>query len=96
VRRAALLSLALLLATGAAAQEMKAPHIDVEKPDWAQAAMALPTPSDGPAGFAALNADAALQVPGIADSPIPVLLPLDVDALRKAIAANAEPIAARG
>jgi murein DD-endopeptidase MepM/ murein hydrolase activator NlpD len=90
VRRAALLSLALLLATGAAAQEMKAPHIDVEKPDWAQAAMALPTPSDGPAGFAALNADAALQVPGIADSPIPVLLPVDVDALRKAVAANAE------
>jgi murein DD-endopeptidase MepM/ murein hydrolase activator NlpD len=90
VTRPVLLSLALLLATGAAAQEMKAPHIDVEKPDWAQAAMALPTPSDGPAGFAALNADAALQVPGIADSPIPVLLPLDVDALRKAIAANAE------
>jgi hypothetical protein len=90
VRLGALLSLALLLATRAAAQEMKAPHIDVEKPDWAQAAMALPTPSDGPVGFAALNADAALQVPGIADSPIPVLLPIDVDGLRKAATANAE------
>ncbi|HEX3442432.1 MAG TPA: M23 family peptidase [Pseudolabrys sp.] len=89
MRRAVLLSLALLLATGAAAQEMKAPHIEVEKPDWAQAALSLPTPADGPAGFAALNADAALQIPGIADSPIPVLLPLDVDGLRKAITADA-------
>jgi murein DD-endopeptidase MepM/ murein hydrolase activator NlpD len=90
VRRAALLSLALLFATGAAAQEMKAPHIDVEKPDWAQAATVLPTPSEGAAGFAALNADTALLAPGIADSPIPVLLPVDVDALHKAVAANAE------
>jgi murein DD-endopeptidase MepM/ murein hydrolase activator NlpD len=90
VTRAVLLSLALLLATGAAAQEMKAPHIYVQQPDWAQAAVALPTPSDGPAGFAALNADAALLAPGIADSPIPVLLPIDVDALDKAVAANAD------
>jgi murein DD-endopeptidase MepM/ murein hydrolase activator NlpD len=90
VKRGALLGLALLFATGAAAQEMQAPHIIVEKPDWAQAAMALPTPSDGPAGFAALNAEIAPQVAGIGDSPIPVLLPIDVDGLRKAAAANAE------
>ncbi|HEY6833055.1 MAG TPA: M23 family peptidase [Pseudolabrys sp.] len=88
--RAVLLSLALLLATGAAAQEMKAPHIYAVKTDWDRAAASLPTPADGLSGFAALNAAAALQVPGIADSPVPVLLPLDIEALRKAVATNAD------
>src|SRR5674476_304074 len=81
--------LALLITNAATAQEMTSPHISVATVDWDAAAASLPDKSAGlPAGtpaqaFAALTAATKSRFPDIGKSPVPVLMPLDVDALRK-------------
>jgi hypothetical protein len=75
--RAALVSLALILANAAAAQEMVAPRIDAAAMDWTRAA------EDG-GDLAALNAASGKRFPHIEASAVPVLLPFDVDAFRTA------------
>ena len=86
-RRAILVSLALVLANAAAAQEMTAPHVALATVDWTQAA------ADAGGGDAAdalepLNAAAAIRFPDIAKSSVPVLLPFDIAGWRKEAAAN--------
>lgn len=93
LKRAILAGLALLIAGAAPAQEMKSPRILVAKVDWDAAAASI---ADKPAGtpaeaFAKLNAAASISFPGIAESPVPVLLPFDVGALIKDRSANPEP-----
>ena len=89
MQRTVLVSLALLIANAAPAEEMKSPHISVAQVDWDAAAASLTDKSAGlPAGlpveaFARVNAAAQLRFPDIGKSPVPVLLPFDVDALRK-------------
>ena len=78
LRRAALVSLALTLANVAGAQEMAAPRIERASIDWARAAA-----DAAPGGLRALNAAADRRFAGIARSAVPVLLPVDVGALRK-------------
>ena len=87
MKRAVLASLALLIANAASAEELKAPQISVAQVDWAQAAAALPGAGAGPAAqaFAPFNDAAARRFPGMAASPVPVLLPFDIDGLRKQI-----------
>jgi hypothetical protein len=75
--RAALVSLALLLANAAAAQEMIAPRIDVASVDWTRAA-------EDAGDLAALNAGSSQRFAGIEASGVPVLLPFDADGFRKA------------
>jgi murein DD-endopeptidase MepM/ murein hydrolase activator NlpD len=91
--RAALVSLALLIANAASADEMKAPHISVARVDWDQAAASLAgQPAGTPAqAFAKLNAAASRRFPGIGKSPVPVLLPFDIDGFSREIAANLGP-----
>ena len=76
MKPAVLISLALLYATAAGAQEMRAPAIVPAAVDWSQVAV------KGEA-LTALNAAAERHFPGIGKSPVPVLLPLDADALAK-------------
>ncbi len=94
LKRAVLVSLALLIAYGAAAEDLKAPQITAAKVDWAQAAAELgaASPSEG---FDKLNTAAGRHFTGIEKSTVPVLLPLDVEALLKDGAAAAEPAAGR-
>jgi murein DD-endopeptidase MepM/ murein hydrolase activator NlpD len=93
--RALLVGLALLCApaAAAAAEEMQAPRISVAKIDWDRAAASLnsASPNTPAEAFAALNGAAALAFPGIADSPVPVLLPFDIDGWRKELAASPQP-----
>jgi len=64
---------------------MKSPHISVAQVDWDAATASLAgEPAGAPAeAFAALTAASQSRFPDIGKSPVPVLLPLDVDALRK-------------
>jgi hypothetical protein len=86
-------SLALLLVSAASAQEMTEPAISVAQVDWDAAAADLTgAPAASPAqAFAPLNKVAALRFPGIGESPVPVLLPFDIDGFAKTIAAKPEP-----
>jgi hypothetical protein len=70
---------ALLLVSPLHAQEMLAPRVTVTKVDW-QAAVAATGNESKPAAevFAALNARFASRFSGIANSSVPVLLPVDV------------------
>lgn len=81
----AALAMALCATCPALAQEFQAPRTIVSKIDWDAAAQSIPdrpgtTPADS---FAALNKIAATRFSGIEKSAVPVLLPLDVAALRK-------------
>lgn len=69
---------------------MQPPHISLTQADWNAAAASLGDMTDGSpaAAFAALNAATQSRFPDIANSPVPVLLPLDIDALRKEKPAN--------
>jgi murein DD-endopeptidase MepM/ murein hydrolase activator NlpD len=87
LKRAVFTCLALLMATAAPAEEIRNPNISLGQVDWAAAAASL---TDQPAEsqaepFAKLNAAAQLRFPGIDKSPVPVLLPFDVDGLVKAM-----------
>jgi len=70
------------VAHAAAAQEMTAPRVRLATVDWAQAA------ADAGGALATLNDVADIRFPGIAKSSVPVLLPVDIAALRKEVAAN--------
>ena len=87
---------ALLYASVAAADEMEAPHVTLSQVNWAEAAATLPDHgTDTPdKEFARVNALTGKRFPGIATSTVPVLLPLDIDALRKDVAANSADVAA--
>jgi hypothetical protein len=88
VRIAAVLAgLVLLLGPAAAAQEMSAPVLSVAKVDWTQAAADAGGGAPG-AALAPLDAAAAVPFPGIGQSGVPVLLPFDMAAWRKHIAAD--------
>ncbi len=82
LRRALFVSLALLAAHAAAAQDMSAPRLAYATVDWAQAA------SDAGGELAARNEAAGVRFQDIAKSSVPVLLPIDIAGLRKEIAAN--------
>ena len=77
MKRAALLGLALALANAASAQEMAAPRIDPATIDWARA-------ETDAGGLAPLNAAVQQRFPDAAKSAVPVLLPFDAEAFRKA------------
>jgi Peptidase family M23 len=84
--RAVLILLALLTVHAATAQEMASPRISLVTVDWQAAAAGLTgQPAGAPAAaFAALNAASQSRFPDLAKSPVPVLLPLDIEALRNA------------
>ena len=69
---------------------MESPRLAPVAVDWDAAAAALKAaPGTSPAqAFAPLNAAADVRFPGIAKSAVPVLLPFDVEAYRKARAAH--------
>jgi len=74
-----------MIASVAGAGEMQSPRMSAASPDWDAAAASLP---DKPAGttpeiFSKLNAALGARYPGIAQSPVPVLLPLDPAPLLK-------------
>jgi murein DD-endopeptidase MepM/ murein hydrolase activator NlpD len=83
LKRAVLVSLALLIANAAPAEEMKSPHISVAQVDWDQATAGLAGEPAGtpPEAFAALNAASQSRFLDIGKSPVPVLMPLDIDRL---------------
>ncbi len=79
------LSLAVLLLSYAAhAQEMQRPRVSISKVDWDAAAASFPGKGDldTAALFAKLNELNAPRFPGIAQSPVPMLLPFDAAALQ--------------
>lgn len=65
-------------------REMLAPKITISPVDWAAAAATLKHAGDGTPDeqFARLNAITEKRLPGIARSSVPVLLPIDIDALK--------------
>ena len=81
---------AALLSASAGATEFVGPRIALSPVDWTAASAALTEAGDGtPAEqFARLNAATEKRFPGIGKSSVPVLLPIDVEALRKDIAAQ--------
>jgi len=82
LRRAVFVSLALIAAQAAAAQDMSAPRLAYATIDWAQAA------ADADGEIAARNEAAGIRFQDIAKSSVPVLLPIDIAGLRKELAAN--------
>jgi murein DD-endopeptidase MepM/ murein hydrolase activator NlpD len=87
LKRVVLLSFMLLAvqafaARAAGAEEMKAPQLVVAPVDWNAAAAVLDDPRGGPPDdpFGPLNAATGLPFHGVADSPVPVLLPFDAAA----------------
>ncbi len=90
MKRAVLVSLALLVTAPAAADELESPIIALSEVDWNAAAATLPDRgNDTPAAtFARLNAITAKRFAGIDKSSVPVLLPFDVDAFRQDVADN--------
>ena len=95
LKRAVLVSLALLAAGHAAAGEMERPIITLSEVNWDTAAASLTDRGSGtPAeAFDRLNAITGKRFTGIGKSSVPVLLPFDVDAFRKD-AADGKPEAA--
>lgn len=85
-----LVSAALLAAGGPAAAELQAPRITITQVDWAAAAASLPGHGneESAAEFARLNGATGKRFPGIDKSSVPVLLPVDLDALRADVAAG--------
>ncbi len=92
MKRAVLVSLALLVAGPAAAGEMQRPTVTLSEVDWDAAAASLSDQGSQPPAeaFAALNAIIGKRFTGIAKSTVPVLLPFDVDAFRKDVS-NGKP-----
>jgi hypothetical protein len=87
LKRAVVVTLALLVGGPVAAGEMQSPVITLSDVDWHAAAASLPGPAAEPAAaFARLNAVTDKRFAGIAKSAVPVLLPFDVDAFRKDLA----------
>lgn len=91
MRLAVFAGAALLFAGAASADEMEAPRVILSQVNWAEAATSLSdhgieTPA---AEFARLNTQTEKRLPGIAKSSVPVLLPIDIDALRKDVASGA-------
>jgi murein DD-endopeptidase MepM/ murein hydrolase activator NlpD len=78
-RVACLALLSVLLAQPVCAGDMQAPTLVPSKVDWPAAASALGGGSPGEA-FAKLNAAEEARFPGVAQSSVPVLLPLDATA----------------
>lgn len=90
LRRAAVVALALLAASAAAAQDMTSPHLTSAIVNWNAAAAGLSEPgASSVEAIAKLNATAQANFPGIGKSSVPVLLPFDM------VAANKEPDAAK-
>jgi murein DD-endopeptidase MepM/ murein hydrolase activator NlpD len=87
LKRVILASLALLVAAPAAADELQSPTITLSDVNWEAAAASLPDRGSEPpaAAFARLSALTDKRFAGIAKSPVPVLLPFDVEAYRKDI-----------
>jgi hypothetical protein len=90
LKRAVLVSLALLVAGPVAAGELEKPIITLSEVNWDAAAASLTdrgneTPAEA---FARLNAITGKRFAGIGKSSVPVLLPFDVDAFRKDVADN--------
>ena len=83
--RTVLVSLALLVVHAAAAQEVKSPRISLATVNWEAAAASLTDRAPGtPAeAFAALNAATKSRFPDLGKSSVPVLMPLDIAALRQ-------------
>jgi len=99
--RIAVAAISLLCALGhAAASEMQAPRITRAEVDWESAAQQLGAiaplraiHASAGAGVASrevdrLNAAVAERLPGIASSPVPVLLPFDIETYLRARTAN--------
>lgn len=72
---------------------MKAPHITPAQVDWQAAAAAITAEPDAPPAqaFTKLNAAAGLRFSDIAKSPVPVLLPFDIDGFVKTVAGPEQP-----
>jgi hypothetical protein len=85
LKRAVLVSLALLVSGPAAAAEMESPVITLSDVDWNAAAATLTghATEQTAEAFANLNSITAKRFAGIGKSTVPVLLPFDVDAFRK-------------
>jgi murein DD-endopeptidase MepM/ murein hydrolase activator NlpD len=90
LKRAVLVVLAFLVGAAAAAREFEKPSIKLSDVNWEAAAATLPdrgtqTPAEA---FARLNALTEKRFAGIGKSTVPVLLPFDIDAFRKDVAAG--------
>jgi len=85
LKRAVLVSLALLVGGPVAAGEMERPVITLSDVNWDAAAATLTDGKSEPPveAFARLNAITGKRFAGIVKSSVPVLLPFDVDAFRK-------------
>ena len=88
MKRAVLVSLALLITGPAAAGELESPAVKLSDVNWETAAASLPDRGTQPPAeaFARLNAIAEKRFAGIGKSTVPVLLPFDIDAFRKDVA----------
>jgi hypothetical protein len=93
LKRAVLVTLALLVITSAGAGEMESPVIKLSDINWDAAAASLSDHGAEPPAqaFARLNSTTEKRFAGIGKSTVPVLLPFDVEAFRKdGEAGNAE------
>ena len=90
LRLPVLAGIALLVCSAAAADEFEAPRVTLSDVNWAEAAASLSDHGIDPpaAEFAHLNAQTGKRFAGIAKSPVPVLLPIDIDAFRADLAAG--------
>jgi hypothetical protein len=90
LKRAVVAILALLVCGPLAARELESPIVTLSEVDWAAAAASLPGRGAAPPTetLGRLNAVTAKRFPGIAKSSVPVLLPFDVDAFGKDVAAG--------
>ena len=87
LKRAVLLSLALLVGGPVAATEFEAPAIKLTTVNWDAAAASLTGSAGTPAeAFSRLNAATETRFAGIGKSTVPVLLPFDVDVFAKDVA----------
>ena len=88
LKRAVLVSLALLVSGALAAGEMESPVVTLSDVNWDAAVATLTDHATGPPAeaFARLNAITGKRFAGIAKSAVPVLLPFNVDAFRKDLA----------
>jgi hypothetical protein len=85
LKRAVLVSLALLVTGPAAAGEMESPVVKLSDVKWEAAAASLADSGTLPPAeaFARLNAATEKRFTGIGKSTVPVLLPFDIDAFRQ-------------
>ncbi len=83
--RTVVVTLALFIVHAAAAEEVTGPRLSVATVDWEAAAASLTArpPGTVPEAFAALNSATKSRFPDLGKSAVPVLMPLDVTALRR-------------